>query len=321
VDDVSSASTILTMPAADIQVTAEFRVNQYTVTFRDHDGSEIKTETVNHGDSATAPVEPTRTGYTFTGWDTAFDNVTSDLTVTAQYVPIEYTLTVNSGSGSGSYVAGTQVNIEAYDPPANQVFSGWTGDIQSVADVNSASTTVSMPTRDISVSATYTEKEYTVEVAANPQKGGVVSGGGVYDFGAAVLVEALPDESYTFANWSENGQAVSAEPEFTFIVTKNRSLTANFSLDQSEYEITLQADPGQSGDVSGGGKYYHGTDVEISANAEKGWVFEGWFENGLKVSSDAVYRFEAKRNMILTASFRKVSLAGPLLLLIDEEDE
>ena len=57
----------------------------HTVTFVDHDGSVLKTETVEEGQNATAPENPTREDYNFTGWDVDFSNVTSDLKVTAQY--------------------------------------------------------------------------------------------------------------------------------------------------------------------------------------------------------------------------------------------
>ena len=57
----------------------------YTVTFKDWDGSVLKTQTVQSGSSATAPDNPTRDGYSFTGWDKTFNNITSDLIVTAQY--------------------------------------------------------------------------------------------------------------------------------------------------------------------------------------------------------------------------------------------
>jgi uncharacterized protein (TIGR02145 family)/uncharacterized repeat protein (TIGR02543 family) len=69
----------------DITVTAQFTKNQYTVTFLDHDGTILKTETVEHGSSATPPPEPARDGYTFTGWDVPVDVITGDLTVTARY--------------------------------------------------------------------------------------------------------------------------------------------------------------------------------------------------------------------------------------------
>ncbi|MBQ5487530.1 MAG: InlB B-repeat-containing protein, partial [Clostridia bacterium] len=64
----------------------------YTVTFKDWDGTTLKTEEVLEGAAATAPADPTRVGYTFTGWDVDFSNVTADLVVTAQYQINTYTV-------------------------------------------------------------------------------------------------------------------------------------------------------------------------------------------------------------------------------------
>ena len=78
---------------SDLVVTAQYQINTYTVTFVDWDGTEISTQEVEHGSAATAPADPEREGYTFTGWDVDFTNVTGDLTVTAQYeqnAPSEY---------------------------------------------------------------------------------------------------------------------------------------------------------------------------------------------------------------------------------------
>lgn len=75
--------------ASDLTVTAQFTINSYTITFKDYDGTTLKTQTVNYGSNATPPNNPTRDGYEFTGWDKTFTNVTSDLTITAQYTKIE----------------------------------------------------------------------------------------------------------------------------------------------------------------------------------------------------------------------------------------
>ena len=70
---------------SNLTVTAQYSIKSYTVTFKDWDGTVLKTQTVNHGSAATAPSDPTREGYEFTGWDTDFNNVISDLIVTARY--------------------------------------------------------------------------------------------------------------------------------------------------------------------------------------------------------------------------------------------
>ena len=57
----------------------------YTVTFVDYDGTILGSDRVHYGTAATAPEDPSRGGYNFSGWDKDYSNVTDDLTVTAQY--------------------------------------------------------------------------------------------------------------------------------------------------------------------------------------------------------------------------------------------
>ena len=59
------------------------------VSFVDHDGTVLATKTVVPGGSVEAPADPVRYGYVFTGWNKSFENVNSDLTVTAQYEKIQ----------------------------------------------------------------------------------------------------------------------------------------------------------------------------------------------------------------------------------------
>ena len=84
-------NTKSTITFSNLVYTVDYEINvTYSVTFKDWDGTILKTETVKEGSSAIAPSNPTRNGYKFTGWDKTFNNVTSDLTVTAQYVEIIY---------------------------------------------------------------------------------------------------------------------------------------------------------------------------------------------------------------------------------------
>ena len=66
-----------------------------------------------------------------------------------------HTLTVNGGSGSGSYTAGTTVNISANTPTAGQQFAGWIGDTSILASASAASTVATMPSANAMLTATY----------------------------------------------------------------------------------------------------------------------------------------------------------------------
>ena len=60
-----------TMPAEDMTLTAQWRINRYTVTFDTDGGSAVAPITQDYGTAITAPADPTREGYTFIGWDKA----------------------------------------------------------------------------------------------------------------------------------------------------------------------------------------------------------------------------------------------------------
>ena len=80
--DISTGNTSL--ENAQIHFKEEV-VQTYTVTFKDYDGTVLKTEEVESGKAATAPANPSRDGYIFTGWDQSFGNVISDMEIVAQY--------------------------------------------------------------------------------------------------------------------------------------------------------------------------------------------------------------------------------------------
>lgn len=80
-----NASGTVTFSDLNYTVTYSVQAVYYTVTFKDWDGSILKTDTVEEGNSATPPLDPSRDGYTFIGWDVDFSNIVSNISVIAQY--------------------------------------------------------------------------------------------------------------------------------------------------------------------------------------------------------------------------------------------
>lgn len=68
---------------------------KYTVTFVDHDGTILKETLVEKGKTAAAPMNPSRVGYEFVGWDKTLRNIRENQTITASYEIIHYTITYN----------------------------------------------------------------------------------------------------------------------------------------------------------------------------------------------------------------------------------
>ena len=69
---------------------------------------------------------------------------------------------------------------------------------------------------------------YSIEAVPNPFEGGTVAGAGTYADGQTCTLTATPNEGYTFVNWTENGEMVSTDATYTFTVSGDRDLVANF---------------------------------------------------------------------------------------------
>lgn len=71
---------------------------------------------------------------------------------------------------------------------------------------------------------------YEINATANPIDGGTVSGAGTYYEGSVCTLTATGSYDYDFVNWTKNGEVVSTNPVYSFVVNENASFTANFAL-------------------------------------------------------------------------------------------
>lgn len=159
--------------------------------------------------------------------------VTSNRTLVANfsYSPTGYVINATAEpshaglvSGGGNYNQGQTCTLIA-TPNPNYDFVNWTEAGNVVSTSSAYSFTVN---GNRTLVAHFESQVYTISVSANPSDGGTVYGGGDYSAGITCHLIAVPNHNYLFLNWTENGVAVSSESDYSFVVTGNCILTANF---------------------------------------------------------------------------------------------
>jgi uncharacterized repeat protein (TIGR02543 family) len=217
----------------------------------------------------------------------SYAGTSTKITVTPYAPPATtYTLTVNNGSGSGNYEAGTVVPITANAPPSGQEFDQWTGSTSGVADVNSASTTFTMGSENASVTATYKAlppTTYTLTVNNG-------SGSGNYEAGTVVNISANTAPSgQTFDKWTGNTSGIadvnSSSTTFT-MGSENASVTATYkALPVVTHTVTF--DPA-NGSSTWTVTVNDGQTVSKPGDPSKnGYAFQGWYNGSVAFDFNA----------------------------------
>ncbi len=268
--------------------------------------------TYKMGTEVTVAATPNQ-GYRFVNWTEGETVVSTDAeytfmvledrTLTANFIPV-YKVAVAAApeaagtvTGSGTYDENAEVIVTATPNPGYR-FLNWTEN----GTVLSANANVSFSaTADRNLTANFIPV-YMVTVAASPEAGGTVTGGGTFDATSSITLTATASEGYHFVNWTEGGEVLGTEPELRITVTADRNLTANFEL----YTITVAADPPEGGTVSGGGLYASGASATIAAKPNPGYRFLNWTDGAGEVSRDAEYSFTVAADRTLTANFEEL---------------
>ena len=92
-------------------------------------------------------------------------------------------------------------------------------------------------------------KAAPVAVSASPSASGTATGGGTFASGSSDTVTATANSGYVFSNWTENGTVVSTAASYTFTLSANRNLVANFTAPVN-YTVAVSASPSAGGTVT-----------------------------------------------------------------------
>ena len=263
----------------------------YYVQFADYDNTVLKTDTVDSGNAATAPANPSRTGYTFTDWDKAFNNITEDLVVTAQYTAIEYTIKWMDGNGNELY----SEQVAYGETPVYNAAQGGTptktADAQYTYTFNNSwSPAIVTVTGDATYTAQFdkTVNKYTVtwknedgtilETDENVPYGEMPH----YD-GSTPTKAATVQETFTFAEWSPEIETVKG----------NAVYTAAYTSSPRKYTITFLNEDGSQLDSGeypyGAMPEYNGATPTKAEDEGYTYTFSGWDHAIEAVSGEATY--------------------------------
>jgi hypothetical protein len=286
-----------------------------------HNGNTLVMPTNSNGSSSSTSVTLLPNGEVFSIEQGEIDNpfiLTSTGTPGQYYISYNgYYLTRSSGYGSGNKAITWSTSQSSSNrwtissSGISQSASSWGGTTTYYLFYNNGAfytgtSNVNNITFYQEVDCTVTNN-YTISVMANPAEGGTVTGGDTYQEGQLCIVSATANEGYSFTNWTENGNVVSSEAEYSFTVTANRDLVANFAVVQLPvYDVTVSANPAEGGTVAGGGTFEEGQTCTVSASASPNYNFNNWTENGNVISGNASYTFSVTSNRNLVANFTYV---------------
>ena len=280
-----------TMPAGDMTITAQWTVNQYTITY-DLDGgtAEGNPDTYTVETDAFTIKNPTRPGYTFTGWSgtglTGEDNLTVTIpkgstgnrSYTAHWSLNTYSITYDLDGGTAfgnpdSYTVESATITLNQPTKTGYTFTGWSGTDLTGED----NLTVTIPagsTGDRSYTAHWSLNTYSITYDLD---GGTASGNpDFYTVESSTITLNPPTRTgYTFIGWS--GTDLSGSDNLTVTIPTgsigNRSYTAHWSL--NTYSITYDLD---GGTAFGNPDSYTVESAAITLNepTKAGYVFTGW---------------------------------------------
>ncbi len=288
----SGAVTGMTNPTTVLMnahktVTATFVINTYTLSVNaGPNGTVAKTPnqaTYTHGTAVQVSATPIPT-FRLAGWSGDTTGTANPFTVimngnktyTATFeldaFPINVTIvgggTVTKTPNQTNYPNGTPVQVVATAATGFD-FTGWTGDTTTTEDTLSL-----VMTRTRNLTATFTIRTYTVSVSAGPN--GTVSKAPdqpLYDYGTNLVLTANPSVGYHLVSWG--GDTTSTANPLTVIVTRNRTISATFAINQYTLNVTTLG-PGAVVKAPNQPNYDHGISVNLTATPNTGFHFVGW---------------------------------------------
>jgi hypothetical protein len=183
------------MPAENVTITAQWTINQYTITFDTVGGTAVAPITQDYATAVTAPADTTKTGYTFAGWDVEVPATmpAENVTITAKWTVNQYTITFNTDGGSAvapiTQDYGTAITAPAAPMRPGFMFMGWDKEIPAT-----------MPAENLTLTAKWSAI-VTFAINTNVVGGGkITTSHSAAEYGTKVTIEVAADKRYALTS-------------------------------------------------------------------------------------------------------------------------
>ncbi len=286
----------------DITLYAKWSINTYTIKYNANGGTgKMSNTNVKYGSSVTFTNKFTRTGYTFTGWNTKADGTgisytnkqvidrwltTKTITLYAQWKKNTYTITYQVGSGTNSksnpatYTVTTST-ITLKSPTAKgYTFKGWYSDSKYKTKV----TTIKKgSTGNKTLYAKWSANTYTVKYNANGGTGKMSNTSVKYNKTATLTANKFTRKGYTFTGWNTKadgtGTSYTNKQSIKNLTSKNKgTVTLYAQWKKNTYTIKYNLNGGNA--VSNPTTYTVTTKtITLKSPKRTGYTFQGWYSD------------------------------------------
>lgn len=264
---------------------AKWDINQYTIDFEENGGSEVLPITQDYATTVTAPLEPTRYGYTFSGWYSDITLITpyvfttipaENITLYAKWTPVVYNIIYNLDGGTNganplTYNIETPTIILANPTKLGYSFLGWYGNAEFTGDM--VVEILLGTTGDVTLYAKWAINQYTLYFESN-------SGSFVdpitQDYGTIITEPIEPTRlDYTFSGWYSDWELTTP---FVFNTMPAEDLTLYAKWIPVEYNIIYNLDGG----INGANPLTYNIEtptITLADPTKEGYTFNGWYGN------------------------------------------
>lgn len=164
------------------------------------------------------------------------------------------------------------------------------------------------PYENVTFYANVTANQYTVTL--DPNGGNISNNTKVVAYASNYVLPIPTRRGYTFAGWydgntqltNEKGQSLSS-----WLISHNVTIEAKWTI--NEYVLSLVNSNNEAGNVTGAGTYIYNSSVTVTAVANEGYKFGGWYNsNGICISNESIYTFSMGLSNTLTAKWECIDI-------------